>query len=689
MLFSYNWLKDYIKGKVPEPKKLAELLAMHSFEVEEIKRVGRDWVLDIDVLPNRAGDCLSHIGIAREMAVLLSSKFQVPSSQIKEDKKLKTKDFVEVEVKNKEDCLRYTAKVINEVKIESSPKWIQERLKACGLQPINNIVDITNYVMLETGQPIHAFDLDKVGKKIIVRRANRGEKMKALDDKTYKLDEDILVIGDKKEAIAIAGIKGGEKTGIDSKTKNIVIEAANFNQKVIRQGSRKLKLKTDASWRFENGIDPNLIDFAQNRVCSLIQEIAGGKVSKGMIDFYPKKIRPKKIELDLEYAEKLLGVRIPQKEIIKILKSLDLKMTLRGVSLKRNSENCKLKILNVGIPTFRLDISIQEDLIEEIGRIYGFQSIPSTYPQTALIPPEKNEELFWQRNIKNILKEAGFSEVYNYSFMGDKEKGIFGWRGCDLIELANPMSSFNKYLRPSLIPNLLRNIKDNLKYFDRIKLFEMGKIFRKLQEKRMLTGVLTRKNIGDEGFYEVKGMVDSLFNKLGISNIWYDDYQPTPGESGLEIWHPRKCAEIKTDGKEVGFLGEIHPKILENLEIEEKVFVFDLDFEKLVELASEEQVYQPISPYPAAVRDLAILIPQGTKMVEILNRINAAGGKLVRDIDLFDVYRGEEIPEGKENFAFHIIYQAENRTLSSKEIDKIHQRIIKALEENPSWEVRR
>ena len=564
-------------------------------------------------------------------------------------------------------------------------------MRACGLQPINNIVDITNYVMLETGQPIHAFDLDKVGKKIIVRRARKGEKMKALDDKTYKLDGDILVIADQKRPIAIAGIKGGEKTGIDSKTKKIVVEAANFNQKVVRRGSKKLKLRTDASWRFENGLTPELVDFSQERVAFLIQKIGEGKTAQGLVDFYPKKILSKKINLDLNYLERLLGIKVSKNKVKNILQKLGFKV-IEILDPSTGRTRARPLGLKVEVPTRRLDVSIQEDLIEEIGRIIGFQNIPSIFPQAALISPKKNEELFWQKNIKNILKEAGFSEVYNYSFMGDKEKGIFGWGERDLIELANPMSSFNKYLRPSLVPNLLRNIKDNLKYFDQIKLFELGKVFIKkqnLRERKMLTGILTRKGIKDEGFYELKGVVDSLLAKLGIADVWYYDYRQTPELSKAEIWHPQKSAEIKSNGEEIGFLGEIHPKVAEILDIKERVFVFDVSFEKLLKLASEEQVYQPISAYPAAIRDLAILVPQGTKVVEILNKMNIGGGKLVRDIDLFDVYKGEGIPQGKENFAFHIIYQARDRTLSSKEIDKVHQKIIKVLEENPAWEVRR
>lgn len=696
MLFSYNWLKDYINGNLPAPKKLAELLTQYSFEVESVEKKGRDWVLDIDVLPNRAHDCLSYIGIAREISVITNKKFQIPVCKLKESKENKTENFIRLEIKNKNDCPRYTGRIIFGLKVKDSPIWMQGRLKACGLQPINSIVDIMNYVMLETGQPLHAFDLDKVSgiqnkklkiKKIIVRRAKKGEKIIALDEEKYDLDEDILIIADSKEPLCIAGIKGGRKAEIDKKTKNIFIEAANFNQKIIRNASKKIKLKTDASWRFENGIDPNLIDWAQQRACSLIQDISEGEIAQGRIDFYPQKIKPKKIQLDLNYVKRLLGIDTPENKIKNILEKL-------GFKVKKTSS----KRLEVEAPTRRLDISLQEDLIEEIGRILGYQNIPSVYPQIALIPPHKNESVFWQKICQDILKELGFSEVYNYSFIGEREKEVFNLSKKELIELENPISSLNKYLRPNLLISLIKNIKENLKYFEEIKVFEFGKIFRgkqsdskdgEIKEKAMLNGVLTRKNIGDEGFYELKGVIDSLFNKLAISDIFYDDFKPTPEESKIEFWHPKKCAEIKVNREEVGFLGELHPKILGELNIKEKIFAFDLDFEKIVKLASEEHQYQPISSYPAAIRDLAILVPLETKVVDILNRVNNAGGKLVRDVDLFDIYKGKEIPGDKQNFAFHIVYQSENKTLSSKEVDAIHQKIVKSLEENPRWEVRK
>jgi len=291
-----------------------------------------------------------------------------------------------------------------------------------------------------------------------------------------------------------------------------------------------------------------------------------------------------------------------------------------------------------------------------------------------------------------------FKGIYNYSFIGDKEKETFKLQKKALLEIQNPMSVFDKYLRPSLVPSLLKNAKENLKNFDRIKIFESGRIFLKcygektqkpFKEKEMISGLLAEKKGGDELFYELKGSIESLINKMGIGNIWYDSYKATPENSQISLWHPQKSAEIKIDNQEVGFIGEIHPGITEGAGIKEKVFVFDIDFEKLTELASEEHEYRPISFYPAAVRDLAILIPQEIKVAEVLNKINTIGGKLVRDVDLFDIYEGDELPRGKKNLAFHIIYQAEDHTLSAKEISGVHDKIVKILEEDPEWEVRK
>lgn len=678
MIFSYNWLQSFFKQKLPRPEKLAEILTMNSFEVGEVKKSGKDFILDIDVLPNRAEDCFSHLGIAREISALLDYKLQVLSYKLREDKKLKAKDFIKVEVKDKKSCSRYTARVIRGVKVGSSPKWLKERLEVCGLQSINNIVDFVNYVMLESGQPLHAFDAEKIsGEKIIVRLAEKGEKISALDGKKYELDNNILVIADRKAPLAIAGIKGGKKAEIDKNTKTIILESANFDPITIGKSSKKLNLRTDASLRFEHGIDPNLTESAVNRVASLISGIAKGKIARGLIDFYPKKSFPKMVKPNLNYVDSLIGVKIPEKEIKNILERLGFK-----------TKKIKARLIEVIVPTFRLDISLEEDLIEEIARVYGFNNIPSISPIAALIPPEKNLDIFWEDMAKNILKDMGFSEVYNYSFISKKENDIFNFK--NLIELENPLSSDYQYLRPSLIPNLLKNISKNQKIAGEIKIFELGKIFTlrqaqgKNREKRMLT-VLMRGDM----FFEAKGTIDLLFNKLGIAKVWYDEFEPTPEESKISLWAPKRCAEIKVNQEEIGFLGEISPKILEKLKIVGKVVAFDLDFEKLSRLSSEEHEFRPISSFPSAVQDIAVLVPGDVLVEEILNKIQTAGGNLVRDVDLFDIYEGEELPEGRKNLAFHIIYQAEDRTLSSDEINKIHKKIVSSLEENPEWQVRK
>ncbi|MDD5738355.1 MAG: phenylalanine--tRNA ligase subunit beta [Candidatus Pacebacteria bacterium] len=682
MRFSYNWLKEYISGKLPDAKKLGDILMFHSFEVEGVEKIGKDWILDIDVLPNRAHDCLSHIGIAREAVAILGLRLKMPLATPKEDKNLKIRDLVRAEVEETEDCPRYGAIYLKDVQIKDSPGWLKERLKALGLQPINNIVDATNYIMLETGQPLHAFDADKIGKQIFVRRAGKGEDIKTLDKekKAFALDENMLVIADLRKPVAIAGIKGGEETGIDKNTKNIVVEAANFNPILIRKTSQKLKLKTDASWRFENGIDPNLISFSLDRVAYFLQKVAGGKLACGKVDIYPKKILPKKIKLETDYVGRLLGFEISKAQCIKILTSLGFICNDAGP-----------KHILVECPTRRIDVVASEDLVEEIGRVIGYKNIQSAFPKVAITPPKINEEFFWQNNAKKIMKELGFCEAYNQSFIGEKEKEDFQWPLKNLLEIENPISSLNKFLRPSLCFGLLGNVKENLKNYNEVKLFEIGSVFQnqKVKEKKMAAGILAKKGKKNEGFFELKGVVEELLNDLGIMDIWFDDAKAIPNNSITNLWQEQHIAEIKTNGKEIGFLGEVSFNLLDVLSIKERVFMFELDFEKIIKLANQDSEYKSIVFHPPVFRDLAIIAPSGTKTADILNVIESVGGKIVKDVDLFDVYSGVEVGEGKENLAFHIIYQDENKTLTSREVDQAHKKIIEELEKNPEWEIRK
>ncbi|MBU4030915.1 phenylalanine--tRNA ligase subunit beta [Patescibacteria group bacterium] len=654
MKVSYNWLQSFLTKKLPSPEKLADLLSSHSFETEVIERVGSDYALDVDVLPNRAHDCLGHLGVAREIGAILGMKVSnssVIASPAKQSsiamndeiaasrtpRNDRVKDFLKIKVGDKKLCPRYTARMVVDVKVGPSPEWIQERLKVCGLKPINNIVDTVNYVMLETGQPMHAFDFDKIAgepKTLIIRRAKKGEKIISLDNETYELDENILVIADEKSPLCIAGMKGGKDAEIDKETKRIVLEAANFDSRIIRKAFNQLKLRTDASWRFENQLDPNLTSSAMDMAVALID----GQILKGVVDIYPNKVKPKTIKLDAKKVRSLLGVNISDKEIVAILKKL-------GFEIKNKFQ--------VTVPTCRLDISIQEDLIEEIGRLYGFEKIPSRLPLAALIPPKRNDDLIYQNKIKDILVNLGFSEALNYSLIGDAE-----------IELANPISQEQKYLRPSLALNLLKNIESNKRYFNEVRLFEIGRVFERDNNK-----VIEKKKLGaalfPSDFYRLKGIIETLLNKMQISDVWYED--ELEGDN-------LKRAKVIVGNDLLGWIGDN---------------IFELDFEKIVELATEERIYSPPSKYPAVVRDVALLVEPGTKIVEVMNLINTAGGSLISDVDLFDMYEGEEIPDGKKSLAFRVIYQADDHTLTDKEVNALQEKVMKALEDEGGWEVRK
>ncbi|OGZ31870.1 MAG: phenylalanine--tRNA ligase subunit beta [Candidatus Portnoybacteria bacterium RBG_13_40_8] len=680
MKVSYNWLEEYVE-KLPKPEKLAELLSVHSFEVKSVEKSNEDYILDIDILPNRAHDCLSHIGIARECVAVANSKFKIQNPKFTESKNLKTRDFITVEVQDRDACPRYTARVITDIKIEPSPTWMQKRLAAIGQKPINNVVDATNYVMFETGQPLHAFDYEKLeGKKIIIRGARKGEKIITLDNEICELNEGTLIIADAKNPLALAGVKGGKKAEITVKTKTIVLESANFDIKVVRATCRETGIKTESSIRFEYGLDPNLTEEAINRVTQLIK----GKITKGIVDIYSKKTLSVRMRLNLSKIENILGIRVSKQQVIKYLKSL-------GFIINDS--------LRVTVPTIRRDIEIEEDLIEEIARLIGYNNIVTSHPFGLLGMARLNDELIVTNKVKTIFESAGFNEVYNISFVGEADIKKFDVNREGYIELENPLSIDLKYLRKDLLINLIKDIKDNSKTFLRedkaIKIFELGKTYRqenkKIEEERMLTGLIVRRSgkMKGESFYETKGLIDSLLNKLGISDVWYDDFQATPEWTDNIFWQRTETAEIKVGDEEIGFIGEINTTILNKLNIKAEVAAFNLNFEKLLKLAEEELIYKPPSLYPAAVRDLAVLVNLEDRVADIQNIIEQIGGELVFDVDLFDMYEGEEIPDGKKNLAFHIIYQSYEKTLKDEEVDKIHRRIIRELEKNKNWEVRK
>ena len=690
MKVSYNWLKEYV-DKLPNPEKMANLLSIHSFEVKGIEKIKNDYLLDVDILPNRAHDCLSYIGIAQECAALINAKIKIPNSKLIEDKKSKIGDFIKIEVQEKELCPRYTARVVDNVKIGPSPRWLKEKMESIGQNSINNIVDATNYVMFETGQPLHAFDYDKLeGKKIIVRKSKKGEKIITLDGESCDLDDSVLVIADSKNLLALAGVKGGKKAEITVKTKTIVLESANFQIGTVRNTFRKTGIKTESSIRYEHGLDPNLTQGAIDRAAEIIRGISGGKVVMGVIDIYPKKVLPRKLKLDLAITENILGIKVSKQEAMRIFKSLGFKID---------------DSLVITIPTIRQDMEIEEDLIEELARIIGYNKIPVVHPTGLVGISRLNDDLIITNKTKTIFEGLGFSEIYNFSFIGEKDIEKLGLNREGFLELENPLSSDLKYLRKDLLVNLLKNIKDNAKVFlnteQGIRIFELGKVYcsvknkqsktAEAKEEKMLSGIIAARieKTKGEKFYELKGVIDNLLNKLGISDQWYDDFGATSEFNDEAFWQKNATAEIKVGDEEIGFLGEINSQILNKLNIQGVVVAFTLGFEKLLNLAEEELIYEPPSPYPAAVRDLAVLVDLNDKMADVLNVIEVAGGELVQDVDLFDMYEGEGIPNDKKSLAFHIIYQSYEKTLKDEEVDKIQRKIIRELEKNKNWQVRK
>jgi phenylalanyl-tRNA synthetase beta chain len=668
MIFSYNWLQIFFSKKLPSPQKLCELLTMHIFEIDGLCKKKDDWLIDIDVLPNRMPDSASHWGIAREISAILDYKLQFDIERVVEGKFLAQK-FLKVRVKDKELCPRYCARIINNIKVKPSPGWLKEKLLSCGLQSINNIVDATNYVMLEMGQPLHAFDADKLEgnkgvKEIVVRRANKGEKISTLDGKNYKLDKDILVIADSKKPIAIAGIKGGKTAEVDLQTKKVILESANFSRANIYKTSKKINLITDASIRFSASLDPNLADEALDRVVTLIKQIAGGDIYKGLIDVYSKRSLSKKIILDLNYLNNLTGLFFAKPQILEILKRLKIEGKIQGTKIYIN------------VPTFRMDLNIAEDIVEEIIRIVSYEKIDLNFPKVQTVLPIKNNQLAVIKDSRQLVKGLGFIETYNYSFLSEADKDFF--RMPNLKEIENPLSTNAKYLRFSLIPNLLKVIKKNQKVFGELKLFEVGNVFN-VKERRMLAGVMSGKN----KFYELKGLVVAILQDLLVQR----EISFEPAKEYNNIGQISKILEIIVDGKKIGHMGEVSKETIKFYSIDNPVFFFEMDADLLTSIKKEKFYINP-SKYPKMIRDLSVVVPVDTFVNEIIYKIKSVDDKFLRDIEIFDIYQGESLPKNKKNISFHITYQSKNKTLISKEVDGIQNKIIKLINSNFGWQVR-
>ncbi len=646
----------------------------------------KDVIYEIDnkSLSHRS-DLWGHYGLAREVAAILGQKFK--EYKIKKAKTAaKSSIKFDVKVQNKKLCPRYLGVVVENISVGPSPAWLAARLEAVGVRSINNIVDITNYVMLEFGQPMHAFDFDKIGdakqRTIVVREAKEGENLTTLDGAQRKLDKSMLVIADNKKAVAIAGVMGGANSEVDEKTTAIILEAANFDFVSVRKASMKLGLRSEASIRFEKGLDPDLAEMGMARAIELILKVMpGAKLGGKIIDVKNFKLNQGPIKLSLDYLDKKIGETIPPAKVVSILKSLGFGVTKVG------------KNLNVKIPSWRAtgDIKITEDLIEEVARVYGYDNIPGKMPEVSMSAPEENRARKAERMVKNILAAGlGMTEVYNYSFTEEKVVRKFGLNPAEHIKLKNSINKNLTHLRQSLIPGLVENISTNQYFADEVRIFEMGKIFfrelgelkkdgkgaeRLSRQDESLAGMILAKN-NETPFYEAKAAAEEILNALHIAHkfeIWQKD---------LPTWaNGARTAKIVAGGRTLGVVSELATGVQQSSGIRHRVGIFGMNWLNLVELHKEAVVYKPIPKYPGVELDLAILVPRKTVWNDVLKNIFETENKLVKEVKLFDVYEGRGMEPGKKSLAFRVVYLSDERTLKLEEVKNVEQKIIKKLEQ--------
>ena len=635
-----------------------------------------DTVLDLEVTPNRP-DCLSVIGVAREAAALTGQNIRLTEPEYAETGSA-IKDAVAVEIAAPDLCPRYCAGLITGIKIGPSPQWLQDRLTACGQRPINNIVDVTNYVMLEYGQPLHSFDYNKVrGQKVIIRRAGPGEKVISLDGVERTLSADNLVIADPDRAVAIAGVMGGANSEITEQTEAILLEAASFNAVNIHYTARTLKLSSEASQRFERGIRADLTMPALKRATQLIVELAGGTAAKGIIDVYPGRQEIPPVVLPVKLVETILDIKVEFEKIVGVLTSL-------GFECKPNEAKTEI---TVAVPYWRSDIKLPIDLVEEVARIIGYDRIPTTMLREQ-IPPQNPEPIIkLKRQVRKNLVGFGFQEVMTLSLVSDEwlkklHPDLASFEPAPL-KLINPMTVEQEYLRPTLRANLLNIINANRRFAEEgLRFFEVSRVYLAMpkglpDERETLCGVLSGLrndrawNNKDEtvDFYDVKGVVEALFEQLNIAVI----FEPS-ADAGM---HANKQAAVIAGGARIGVVGEVHPKVLLNFEIDEPVYMFELDMKTLSSVMSENITYRQLPRFPAVVRDVALIVDievTHRKLTDIMR-----GFSLIKDIELFDVYCGEQVPAGKKSLAYRITFQSPERTLKEQEINGVMKGLLSKL----------
>lgn len=624
-------------------------------------------ILDLEITFNRP-DCLSMVGIARETAATLKTKLKYPEIKI-ENEAENINDYIDdIEIVDEDLCSRYYARVIRDVKIGPSPLWLQRKIMDAGIRPINNIVDATNYVMLEIGQPLHAFDMDKIkGKVVKVRRAKKDEKIKTLDQIDRNLDQDMLIIADESEPIGIAGVMGGFDSEVTNYSKVILMESANFNGKSVRETSKKLGLRSEASSRNEKDLPNEIVVDACNRVCQIIESIGAGKIVKGVIDRGNKKDVLREIIMLPKNCNNLLGTNIEDEKMVEILNSLNIE-----------SKIIDDKIISK-IPYFRKDLEMEADLIEEVGRIYGFHNIPPKPLEGNVLKGSKSDLRKTEDKCKDILYGMGLYEITTYSFISPKEYDKFEVDKDNslrnYVEIENPLGEDFSSMRTTLLPNMLKVISKNSNYgIKKGMLFEIGNTFHK-EDKDMPVEIrkISMGMYGDFDFFNIKGVVENLLEKFGVRHKFIT-------ESNNSSFHPGRTAKIISENIEIGIIGEIHPDVKNNYDIDERVYVAELDLHEILKNKNEDKIYHEIAKYPSVTRDISIVVDENVLVGEIIHEIESMKIDDLEKIEIFDIYRGENIESGKKSLAYTMIFRAKDKTLMEEEVNIKYEKILDRVE---------
>ncbi|HCK69907.1 MAG TPA: phenylalanine--tRNA ligase subunit beta [Nitrospina sp.] len=678
MKVQVDWLKEYTEIDVPTDE-LGHVLTMAGLEIESHETVElpdgeKSEVLELNVTPNR-GYCLSHIGVAREVSALLNKSLKLPDPLKTLESEWGTvavEDRVSVENLEPELCPRYCALVIENVKVGPSPKWLKDRLTAIGLRPINNIVDITNFVMMEYGQPLHAFDRDLLaGNKIIIRRAKKGEPFASLDGTELKLEPDALVIADGEKPVALAGIMGGINSQVSETTSHIVLESACFNPATVRQGSKKYGLRSDSSYRFERSVDLNGVVSAQARAALMMKELAGGGICLGRVDIYPETGKSINIPLRVGRVNQLLGASFNSEQVRDLLSRL-------GMEVLSQSENMEVKI-----PSFRPDLLREVDLIEEIARIDGFDKVDTVYPVAGVRPVRISPRQNIAKKVREVFCCAGFAETVHYSFIerayAEEFKTAFASE--QVIALKNPLSSDYDTMRTSLLPGLLKTAGLNLSKGQKpLKLFEVGSVYSSdstglRTEKAVLSAIVLgpyeptpwKPRGGEYDFYDLKGTLETLITHLHLKLEIFPDSKP--------FLLPGKSVRVQIDDRELGYMGQMAPE--QNLVAELNVYALELDLGALEKSSSLR--FQPIPKFPETYRDISILVDRSVTSQKAADLILKTGCPLIQKVDLYDHFEGKKIQADKKSLTFALSFQSAERTLSDNEVNPLFEKIVQTL----------